>query len=125
VPPVPPLPPLAAPLVDAVPLVDVGGAGTRDWRLEAGVRYLLVDLEDAGGFSTNEVSVVLGSVSLILSAARSRYAHKRGLVINLARRSFWESCCVYTVSAVFGPYALHIMATYCVAAAPPLSTSSV
>jgi hypothetical protein len=104
--------------------VDVGGAGTRDWRFGAGVRYLLVDLEDVGGFSTNEVSVVLGPVSLVLLAARSRYAHKRGLVINLARRPFWESCCVYIMSAVC-PYALHLMATNCAAVAPPLSTSFV
>jgi hypothetical protein len=124
VPPVPPLPPLAAPLVNGAPLVDAGGAGTRDWRFEAGVWYLPVDLEDVGGFSTNEVSVVLGSVSLALSTTGSRYAHKCGLVVNFAMRPFRESCCVYTVSAVC-PDTLHIMATYCVAAAPPVSISSV
>jgi hypothetical protein len=56
--PVVPLPPLAVPLVEVVPLVDVDGAGTRDWRFEAGVWYFSEGLIDEG-FSTNEVSVVL------------------------------------------------------------------
>jgi hypothetical protein len=69
--PVVPLPPLAAvPLVDVVPLVLMEGAGTRDWRFEAGVWYLSDDLVDVGGFSTKEVSVVLGAVSLVVSAVR-------------------------------------------------------
>lgn len=59
VPVVPPLPPRVAPLVEVVPLLDPDGPGTRDWRLDAGVWYLCDGLEDVGGFSTNDVSVVL------------------------------------------------------------------
>jgi len=46
------------------PLVLEDGAGTRDWRAPGvGVWNFGVGFEDVGGFSTNEVSVVLGTVS--------------------------------------------------------------
>ncbi len=63
-----PLPPLVDPLVDVVPRVDACGAGTRDWRFEAGVWYLDVRKE-VGGFSTNEVSVVMNVASMSTSPA--------------------------------------------------------
>jgi hypothetical protein len=79
-----PLPPLAAPLVDVDPLVLVEGAGTRDWRFEAGVWYLSEDLVEVGGFSTKEVSVVLGLVSLVVSVVGLGCAHECSLGIDFA-----------------------------------------
>ena len=63
---VPPRPPLAV----VPPLVLVDGAGTRDWRVPGfGVWNFGVGLDEAGGLSMKDVSVVMNVVSPSISPA--------------------------------------------------------
>ena len=78
VPPVPGAPPRVLPLLAmpeaALPLVDPPRPGTvvcLDLVADGGMEYLLAVLLLAGGFSTNEVSVVM-NVASVSAAVRSR-----------------------------------------------------